>query len=605
MHYACAFGASEEVLYVLTDAFPDAIKTKDRRHRTPLHFALSNAGRKTVPAAVRLLLSLNKDIVNSIDGGPLPLRVLSEYTATIKGDDEKKEEKRESVQKCLEYLLQKKPDPTADFLTTLQSLPEWLSEQAVVMPEVQNLLNEKISRRFPTAMMISELYVLVILIVSYFFAVQRTIASYDEGNPSNSAIDLRLLLPLYIGGAYFFFRAVVQIISLISLKSFNIWLYDPNNYLTVAVIFLVLYGAISMNLGIENMASFRIGAAVTVTALWFRLLAYLRKMLIDFAVFVGGVFYVLRRLAAFLTALTIILIAFAQMFTTIFRQSLYCTSDPVQDLSEGELVDLTRCSAVTYRPYCNFWTSFISVYTMLLGEVDERSFRDSPVATALFILFMFLCVILLANVLIAIVTDSYKVIKDQRAAIVFWTNRLDFVAEMDAIANGPWKQRLKQLLGFKVLRNREKKQPFGKEAWNRAMELFEDELEESVTSVDWLVYTVLRIVVATILIPIWFAIGAITMGWLWPPQVRASVFSRTVFKHSSDTEKENELRKTQVQQLQDEVQNLKDELLQELALDRTQVVQMKSQVAERKLEISNEMKEIKKIVALLFERQVR
>lgn len=45
-------------------------------------------------------------------------------------------------------------------------------------------------------------------------------------------------------------------------------------------------------------------------------------------------------------------------------------------------------------------------------------------ATLLFIIFMFLVVILLANVLIAIVTDSYKVIQDQRAAIVFWTNRV-------------------------------------------------------------------------------------------------------------------------------------------------------------------------------------
>jgi ankyrin repeat protein len=77
LHYACAYGASEEALYVLTDAHHDAITTTDRRGRTPLHFVLSNAGRKAAPAAVRLLLSLNKDIVNSVGGGPLPLRVLS------------------------------------------------------------------------------------------------------------------------------------------------------------------------------------------------------------------------------------------------------------------------------------------------------------------------------------------------------------------------------------------------------------------------------------------------------------------------------------------------------------------------------------------------
>ena len=41
---------------------------------------------------------------------------------------------------------------------------------------------------------------------------------------------------------------------------------------------------------------------------------------------------------------------------------------------------------------------------------------------------MFLVVILLANVLIAIVTNSCEVIKNERAAIVFWTNRLDQIS---------------------------------------------------------------------------------------------------------------------------------------------------------------------------------
>lgn len=47
----------------------------------------------------------------------------------------------------------------------------------------------------------------------------------------------------------------------------------------------------------------------------------------------------------------------------------------------------------------------------LLGEVSEEQFEDSNVGKALFVIFMFLVVILLANVLIAIVTDSYKVIQ--------------------------------------------------------------------------------------------------------------------------------------------------------------------------------------------------
>jgi hypothetical protein len=221
---------------------------------------------------------------------------------------------------------------------------------------------------------------------------------------------------------------------------------------------------------------------------------------------------------------------------------------------------------------------------------------------------MFLCVILLANVLIAIITDSYKIIQDQKAAIVFWTNRLDFVAEMDAIANGPWKARFYKSLGCgdaSETRNISSRQQtvFGKESWKQIMDLFEDEIDASVFSLEFLTYTFLRVMAAVFIIPLWFILGALTVGWLWPPQVREGIFTSSVLAHSSESEKEDELRITQVTKLEQEVVAFKEDMLQELAMDRTNVVQMKSQVAERKTEIANEMKHIKRLVTILFENQ--
>jgi hypothetical protein len=233
---------------------------------------------------------------------------------------------------------------------------------------------------------------------------------------------------------------------------------------------------------------------------------------------------------------------------------------------------------------------------MLVGELSEKAFLISNVASALFILFMFLVIILLENVLIAIVTDSYKVIQDQRAAIVFWTNRLDFIAEMDAIAKffGCGHSD-----GSKSIQS---ENIFGKEAWKQIMDLFEDGVEEGAASLDFVIYTLLRII-AVCTVALWLVLGVVTAGWLWPPQVREGIFTSTVFKHSSDVEMENELRRTQVKQLQEEVRLLNDELLQELAVDRNQVVQLKSHITERKTEIANEMRQIKRIVTMLFERQ--
>ena len=218
---------------------------------------------------------------------------------------------------------------------------------------------------------------------------------------------------------------------------------------------------------------------------------------------------------------------------------------------------------------------------------------------------MFLVAILLANVLIAIVTDSYRVIQDQRAAIVFWTNRLDFIAEMDAIANGPWKSRLKRSFGMlhDDSTTSRVEVTFGKEFWKRLMDLFEDDIDEGIFSFEFLCFTLLRIATAVFIIPCWILVGLFSFGWFWPPQIREAIFTSTVFKTTNDAENEEVLRKTQVKVLKEEVKSFKTDILQELTISRTQVVQMKSLIAERKLEIQNEMKHIKRVVAMLFEQQ--
>ena len=65
----------------------------------------------------------------------------------------------------MEQLLGVRPDPTADFFTALQSLPSYLQERAVVMPNVQVLLNDKISERFPSLILMLDFYAQVTVIV--------------------------------------------------------------------------------------------------------------------------------------------------------------------------------------------------------------------------------------------------------------------------------------------------------------------------------------------------------------------------------------------------------------------------------------------------------
>jgi hypothetical protein len=587
----------------LTDAYPDAITTMDRRGRTPLHFALSNAGRKASPAAVRLLLSLNKTIVNSVGGGPLPLRVLAEFAATVKSDED---QKRKSCEACLKHLLGAQPNPTADFFMALQSLPDFLEERAVVMKVVQELLNDKIAQRFPTMILVLDFYFQIMVVVAYSLAVKESVdlRFEEEHVKPNPVVSWEFLMLLYFGAFYFLFRELIQILALISLKPLHIWAYEPSNWLNVVYIIVIFFWTIRMTTGNGDKDGFRTGAALCIIIIYAKLMIYLRNMSIDFAVFTGGVFHVMKRLAAFLLCLIIILVMFSRMFFTLFQGSDYCvTENP--NLNHNETIEELQCEDNSgIHVWCNGWDSFLAVYTMLLGEVDDTKFDNNTLAVIIFAGYMLLVVILLANVLIAIVTESYKVIQDQRAAIVFWTNRLDFIAQMDAIANGPWKGRLRKVLGMRDADDSTAVvASFGKEFWKRLMDLFEDDIDESVFSFEFICYTFLRFCTLFYIIPAWVFVGILSAGWLWPPQIREFVFTSNVSRHNSESEKEDELRKTQVQNLKSEIGVLKEDLLQELAIDRTHVVQMKSLVAERKLEIQSEMKHIKRIVTMLFEQQ--
>jgi hypothetical protein len=66
--------------------------------------------------------------------------------------------------------------------------------------------------------------------------------------------------------------------------------------------------------GFDPYSAFRSTAAITKGVLWTAVIYYLKATRVDFAVFLNGVFFVLQRLVAFLLAVLVILIAFAQMF---------------------------------------------------------------------------------------------------------------------------------------------------------------------------------------------------------------------------------------------------------------------------------------------------
>ncbi|CAB9500695.1 Ankyrin Repeat [Seminavis robusta] len=655
MHYACAYGTSDVVLKVLADAYPDSLTAREQKGRTPMHLAMVNAHRDASPGVIRFLLEgEGSQTVNRRDhDGFLPLHLLAKGLENYRADGSMQ---RNNVSECLEMYLSAGPTPDADFLTALQDLPDWLQDTAVINPHVRNILNQKIIQRFPTSILMLDGYALFFLIVAFEFASKNHIELrfYNDRDPGEERPGWPVtnetsvaIIVLFAGATYFLGRELVQIISLISLGGLKTWFTDATNYLDMAVIISVYYNTILMvNPGFGDASGFRASCAFTKGILWAAVIYFLKSTNVQFAVFVGGVYFVINRLIAFLLAVGIMLLAFAQMFFIVYLEDPICTgyTNNVTTSTTGE--NLTMAPTMTLDgevyaedpsdcqqfPHCMFWFSLLKVYTMMMGEIGtETRYYDRLVAQLLYLLYAFVVVILLSNMLIAIVTDLYEVIQHDRAAIVFWSNRLDFVAEMDAISYGT-RKRIRSCFGEKgggglapgapsevvELPNgapqlSAKDNPdeddnaagtkYFREGWKQLMMLFDSNLYDDIDltpgNIEFWCYLCFQILAVIFFIPLWLMAGVATAGWLWPPQVREYLF---VQKETAISRAELEHKKLeQLKQISGELKSFKADLGREMQSDRDDMVRLKLEVEAVQSEVLSDLMQVKELMQTLLD----
>jgi len=97
----------------------------------------------------------------------------------------------------------------------------------------------------------------------------------------------------------------------------------------------------------------------------------------------------------FLVVLTLAIFMFGDVIQIITRQSLedYCTGDevPPPEFCSTELAPIS-----------------LKLFAVLVGDMDLNEFKYSSGIQILFLLFALLGIIILLNVLIAVVSDSYQ-----------------------------------------------------------------------------------------------------------------------------------------------------------------------------------------------------
>ena len=239
---------------------------------------------------------------------------------------------------------------------------------------------------------------------------------------------------------------------------------------------------------------------------------------------------------------------------------------------------------------------------MMLGEIGEvNRYQQSLIAQILYVAFVFVVVILLSNILIAIVADTHSVVKNEMAEMVFWSNRLDFVAEMDTIAA------IRKKLFSRVFHSRyleqaqEDDQDRKKKAWSETFRKFWSLMINFLHKVhlddtrlfEYYLFLLLRLLVVILVIPLWLGFRLFSAGFLWPPQVCEWLFvMREVGHHDSAIANQVD---NEIQTIKNCISKTKVDTMTELKRVKEDHEAMQAELKNMKTTITHEMSDIKQL----------
>lgn len=422
LHTACQCGADVDVLRTLARRHPDgpvaAREARTESGTTPLQLLVYEHGHGREPPDPKLYAALmTPDVMLLEDGfGRTPLGLLRTYAKDLLPHET---EARRRCEDIVDIFLDARPRGTSSFLTHVARMPCWLQDRALRHSHLRRVLNRRIARRFTTYLLMTDFLAQSVVIATYSQAIQYAVMRRERRNVVDTGDDFyyrACLEVLIVANAYLVVREVTQFLS----HSSKSWLSDGWNWLDVAQIALLGY-SIKIMWPLEPIVDLadRFALVITCGVVWVMMLSFLKSTYVPFAVFVTGLLHTTVVLLPFITTTLFLLGAFSFMFYAQVNTSKnnHLCADPEHDIS-----------------FCHRDASYIKTYTLFVSgsmgdPISDREIRET---IPLSILFSFVVVVLLLNVLIAIVNQAYDAV-DRKGVAVFWALRLDFVAEIAAM----------------------------------------------------------------------------------------------------------------------------------------------------------------------------
>lgn len=282
------------------------------------------------------------------------------------------------------------------FLPSMLAVGDSDIEDLATTPMIMKVLDEMTVMPFSSTLFFFDLVLLGLLIFFFRSCVDRYLQRQE------SDIVLKWLYATILCAFHFQMREIARLVSLVSMTRndvfrnaifFNVW-----GILHTACLFLLIWSIITIRYyapeGKDNYLldeKVRSQFSVTTLLLWLNLLGLVKSMNAKLATFVSAIIQIVKDVLWYVVLIIGMILCFSQVFYTML-----IPSDCVQNSS------IKECKPAEY---------YLITYSVLLGELDEDlivGIEDKVLALVLFFGFSFMMAIVMLNILIAVISESYE-----------------------------------------------------------------------------------------------------------------------------------------------------------------------------------------------------
>jgi len=397
LHWTVFYGAKMETVIALREnSLSEALDKRDDLNKKPFEMAINEGTSMDIVEALLPdsldFAQVEANVVRSIIYRKL--RDTSHLPESIGGDDEFNDHNHGGWFDGEDEFADKKR-----YDVSYKVIPH-LAKEIPKKHHLQQIMISKSCQTIPIVFLMLDLYACLVLIISFRCSTNYYLT--PEVVPETLTPWLFVLM---ISISYMGLRELSQIY----LEGAS-WLTDLWNLWDGTTITLVIWCTVKMLTKDIGHSAFPAVAIAATAMVWFNALVFLRSTFLRFSIFVSGLVTIIQDLIPFLIVSLVLLLGFGEMYN-------------VDSLASGTCRNPTDGGGLSF---CSFGDSLFSTYALFVGGIEMEDFAGTTTMKVISIMFGFFVAVILLNVVIAIVSNSWDSVVEEGKE-VFWNYRLLFL----------------------------------------------------------------------------------------------------------------------------------------------------------------------------------